>query len=342
MPKETKKETKQLTAAETLAKLETSGLKTGFVERSEQFYTTGNIAVDWALGGGFAVGKLVGVNGKSGSGKTTLVSQAMKCRQESGGVVVWADFERAFDKEYATQLGIDIDSPSFIYLKPRSLEQGCDAIYDLVESGEVSMVAIDSVARMTTESELDGKMSDLTVADKAKALYKFTRKILNSLDDNNCTLIVLNHLLEQINTAMPGVKTKISPGGNAVPYFASQILEAQVIHSVKSSASDAKFDAVDVQFTVTKNRLAPPSRQVVVRNEFGTGFNQMRSVLEIVKELEIVTVAGAWTTINDSTLVELLGKDKFNGYDNFVLAVVQNAEARGQLITRALQLVQGK
>lgn len=326
--------------ADTMAELSKEGVAFGYVPKEQKFFSSSNVGIDWATGGGLPVGKIVEISGKSGSGKTTLAIQTAVSVQEAGiGKVVWADYERAFDAEYAQQLGLNIFDESFVYFKPDSLEQGGDIIAKLVKSGEVALVIVDSTARMTSIKELEGSMTDTTVADKAKALYKFCRTILNALDDNNCTLIFLNHLLEAINTSMPGVVKKITPGGNAVPYFASLRIQCTVVKSVAAKSADAKFDAVEVEVLVTKNRVAPPFRKTVVRNDFGSGFSQVRSALEMAKELNIVSAAGAWTKINNEELKAVLGKEQYNGFDNFVLDISQNAEARGLLISLALEAI---
>ncbi len=339
MAKETK-EKKPSTAAEVLANLEKGGLEFGYKPKAQKFYTTGNVAVDWVCGGGLPVGKIIEAYGKSGSGKTTWAMQAVKEILDAGGTAVWGDWEFAFDWEYARKLGIDTDSDRFIYFQPQSLEQGCDAIKALVDTGEVDLVVVDSIARMTTESEINGSMRDVTVADKAKQLYKFCRMIMNSLENNNCSLIFLNHLLDAINTSMPGVKTKLTPGGNGVLYFASLRLEFTVIGHVNASGSDAKYSAVKIQILCTKNRVAPPSRKVEVQNDFGTGFNATRSVLEVAKQIGIVDASSAWTKVLDPKLAELLGKDQYQGFNNFVLAVSQNSAAKERLTKTALSVLQ--
>lgn len=338
-----KKASTAATISGVLADFEKQGIQFGFQAKPQQFYTTSNVAIDWACGGGLPVGKLVEVYGKSGSGKTTLCMQAAAAIQQSGGKVAWLDYERAFDADYAKQLGINLDdTETFIYVKPTSLEMGGDLIYALANTGEINMIVVDSIARMTSQSELDGSMSQLTVGDKAKMLYKLTRKVLNTLDDHDCTLVFLNHLLDQINTTMPGTKSKITPGGNAVPYFSSLRLECSLMQSIKSESDDAKYKGLDIQMLVTKNRVAPPSRKVTVRNDFGSGFSQMRSALEIAKEIGITRTSGAWTYIEDAKLAQVLGSDKYMGYESFVLAVSSNNEARGLLISLALEIIRGE
>lgn len=336
----TKEATRIKTASETLAELEKAGLKIGFIPREQKYFSTGNIAIDWICGGGLPVGKIVEAYGKSMSGKTTFAMHAVKQRMDEGGTVLWADWERAFDLQYAKQLGIDTDSDQFIYLMPESLEQGCDAIAALVATGEIDIVVVDSIARMTTESEINGSMSDVTVADKAKQLYKFCRMIMNSLDNNDCTLIFLNHLLDAINTSMPGQKSKITPGGNAVLYFSNLRLQFTVTKSITANSPDAKYNATTVEILCTKNRVAPPSRKVEVQNDFGSGFNATRSVLEVAKQIGIVDASTAWTKILDPELARLLGKDQYQGYANFVLAVTQNPEAKERLTKTALSVLQ--
>jgi recombination protein RecA len=339
MPPRAKKEAATTTAA-VLEQFQAKGLNVGVVPREQKFVTTGNVAIDWVCGGGLPIGKVIEFYGASGSGKTTAAIQSCVSVQESGGVPVWLDYERAFDEDYAKALGLDLSPERFIYVKPSTLEEGCDLVRDLVLTGEVQLVVFDSIARMTTEAELKGSMADKTVADKAKALYKFIRIVLNALDDNDCSVIFLNHLLEAINTSMPGVTKKYTPGGNGVTYFASLRLQFALYKSIASSGDDSKYKGLDIEVLCTKNRVAPPSRRVIVRNDFGAGFNPVRSALEIAKELGLVT-GGTWTTINDSELVRILGKEKFQGYDAFVLAVTQNPEARGAVVSAARAALAG-
>lgn len=330
------------TVAGVLGEFEKQGFNFGYKPKESKFFSTSNVGVDWALTGGWLVGKILEIYGKTGSGKTTAAIQTAVGVQQSGGVIVWADYERAFDAEYATALGLDIYAESFIFLRPESLEKGGDQIVALVKTGEIDLVVIDSIARMTTESELNGSLSDVTVADKAKALYKFCRMVLNPLDDNDTSLLFINHVLEAINTMNPGAPAqKITPGGNAVPFFASQRVECTRISSIKDADVDAKYAGYDIQFTVVKNRAGVPFRQIVVRNDFGTGFNNTRSALEVANDLGIVERNGGWIKIVDPELVKLLNKEQVQGWDNFVYLVANNPEALGRLVSAAIESLQG-
>jgi recombination protein RecA len=319
------------------------GKEFGFQPKPDKFFSTNNLLLDHATGGGIPVGRIIELYGKSQSGKTTLALAIAEGLQRHGKVTLWLDFERAFDEPYARALGIDTsDETTWIYYKPTSLEDGADLAAALVRTDGVDLVVIDSIARMTTVKEQESSMEDTSVvAEKAKMLYKFTRMILNSLDDHDCSIIFLNHLLDSINTAMPGVRSTLTPGGNAVEYFSQLRLQCTKVKTIASTDPDSKGDAVDVEILVTKNRSAAPLKKVVLRNNFGSGFDNTKSAFDVVEKLGLVEKSGAWTYIRDEKLIKVLGVDKFNGFAKFIEAVEANPAAKETLYGLAEAALKG-
>ena len=329
-----------------LAKLRKEGHNFGVPEKDQEFWSTGNLLIDEATSGGIPKGRAVEIYGLPSSGKTTLALQTAVSVQESGRSVLFLDFERSFDKKYARSLGLDIDAESFIYFQPKSLEDGGDILRSLLDTGELGLVIVDSVARMTTRKELDAPTGTITVADRAKMLTQLNRQILNQMADNDTTVIWLNHILDVIETgfmAGKGPKQTTTPGGQSIKYYASMRLHCKQKNPVKTLDGSDPLEN-DIEIIVTKNKVGVPFRKVTVRNVFGEGLSQKVAVIDLlISSGAIAEGKQKWYTMAD---VRILVASLASGEKKWRRGDIEDlydtdAAFRGTCISMARDLVLG-
>lgn len=303
-----------------LSALRKDGLEVGnytdFENLSVEGLPTGNLTIDNLTGiGGFPKGRITELVGPPSSGKTTAALQCAAKVQQAGGVVYFADHEQALDPEYAAALGLDVNADTFVYSRPDSFEQGANGFrkFQELSGGLADLVVHDSVAAMTTEHELSAATGAVQVADRAKMMYQYCRQLIPLLKKTECGAIFLNHLLEVVDTspmgqrmARQGIKRKTSPGGNAIPYYASLRMEFKQIGNLKTSEMDhLNNEMVDVvrqtktQATVIKNKVGDPFRTAELRVRFGHGFSQEYSVYSILEAHGVIKKSGAWFEFKD-------------------------------------------
>jgi recombination protein RecA len=352
--KKTAGESKSL--AETLAELRKAGTRIGFDEISAEpeFWSTGNMAIDTITGGGIPKGKVTELAGPPASGKTTTaVSTAAGIMQE-GGYVAFFDYERAIDKPYFRALGVDPNSEQFLYFTPRHLEEGANVFRSLVATGEIQMGIFDSVARMATEHELTAETGKVLVADRAKMMYQFLRQVIDPLADSNTSLVFLNHLLEKVDAtflgaqmAARGIKQYTSPGGNAIPFYASLRLQYKKIGDITKDEfnpllnEDSKVRVGSKhEVYALKNKVGKPGGKAEVINVMGEGFSQVRTAVDLLVKYDLIKKNGAWFTAKEARLVETLGDKQIQGEDNLVAKISAEPLTKGTVITVAHEILQ--
>jgi recombination protein RecA len=267
-------------------------------------FSTGNIALDSITGvWGFPRGRVVELLGVPQSGKTTSALQAAAIHQkrvqagEDEGAILFLDYERSLDENYCRALGLDVtDDYTFIYMQPRSFEQGANAFRTLLNGGYLAMGIADSVAAMVSEKELEAETGAVTMADRAKALHQFMRQITGALHEHRVTLLMLNHVMDVIDTsyigqqmAARGIKKTTSPGGKALGYYAGMRIsfaqpsenKSEVVDSV-TQESVKLVTSTFVEAKVIKNKVGIPHRVAKLRVNFGKGFSQAYSVFQIL------------------------------------------------------------
>ena len=255
----------------------------------ENLLSTGSLLIDDALGGGIGKGRVTEVYGVEGAGKSTLCLHIVAECQKEGGVVAYIDTENALDTEYAKDLGVDVDA--MIFSQPASAEQAMEICDTLAKSGEVDLIVLDSVAALSTEAELNGEMSDMTIGATARLMSKALRKLTGTLNQNKCAIIFINQLRDKISTGFSMGPSETTTGGRALKYFASQRIELR-----KTTAIKDKDQVIgnNVKVKIVKNKIGRPMRTVELPLIFGKGFDASSEVLDLAIEYGICDKAGAW------------------------------------------------
>lgn len=252
--------------------------------------STGIPSLDKALGiGGLPVGRIVEVSGPEGSGKTSAALHIVAEAQKKGRVVAYLDFEHALDSSYAEVIGVDMNN--LLFSQPLSGEEGLEIVLQLAESGEVSLIVIDSVAALVTKAELDGDLIDAQVAQVPRLLSKTLKKLIGAASNNKCTVVFINQLRAVIGGYGNGPTSKPS-GGMALPYYASVRLDVRRIGAVKGSGEDIVGQKVKIK--VTKNKLSAPHKEIETDLIFGEGFSKESDLLDLAIDQKIIEKKGGW------------------------------------------------
>lgn len=260
---------------------------------------SGSLAIDDALGGGYAVGRIVEMFSEPSCGKSTLALHAIAEEQKIGGKVAYLDPEHAMDKNYASKIGVNIDD--LIFTQPDSAEECLQITMDLLDTKEISLIVIDSVASMTPAKIFEADAGDQTMALLARLMSTEVPKIVSKASASDCTVLFLNQTREKVGGFMGGIST---PGGKAIPFYASQR-----IHLFKGSANSEK-DGNDSWCRVIKNKVAPPMREARFTITFGVGLDRMQELVDFAVVHDIINKAGSWYSYGDTKLGQGAGSVK--------------------------------
>ena len=263
-----------------------------------QVIPSGSIALDHALGiGGYPKGRIIEIFGPESSGKTTLAIHAIAQAQKQGGIAAIIDAEHAFDRSYAKALGVDLDG--LLISQPDNGEQALEIADNLIRSGAIDIIVIDSVAALTPKAEIEGEMGDNKVGLQARLMSQALRKLTANISKTTTCCIFINQLREKIGVMFGNPET--TTGGNALKFYASVRIDVRRTTQIKDG-EEALGNRTKVK--VVKNKMAPPFKKAEFDIVYGEGISRVGEVVDLGVEMGVINKSGSWFSYNDQKLAQ--------------------------------------
>ena len=268
--------------------------------------STGSVTLDMALGvGGYPKGRIIEIYGPESSGKTTFALHAIAEAQKQGGVAAFIDAEHALDPRYAHALGVDVDN--LIVSQPDTGEQALEIADQLIKSGAIAILVVDSVAALVPKAEIDGDMGDAHVGIQARLMSQAMRKLSGAISKSNAVAIFINQIREKVGVMFGNPET--TSGGRALKFYASIRLDIRRVEQIKQG--DTAIGNL-TRVKVVKNKVAPPFRQVDVDLIYGKGISREAEILDLAVKFDIISKSGSWFSYNDEKLGQ--GRENIKDY----------------------------
>lgn len=290
--------------------------------------STGSIGLDIALGvGGLPKGRVIEIYGPESSGKTTLAIHAIAEAQKKGGIAAFIDAEHAFDRFYAQKLGVDVEN--LLISQPDNGEQALEIADNLIRSGAIDILVIDSVAALVPKAEIEGEMGDSKMGLQARLMSQALRKLTGTISKTGCCCIFINQLREKIGVMFGNPET--TTGGNALKFYASVRLDIRRISQIKDSE---EVSGNRVKVKIVKNKVAPPFRVAEFDIMFGEGISKAGEIIDLGVEHNIIKKAGSWFSYGDTRLGQ--------GRDAVKQLIQDNPELMEELEGKIKEVVTGE
>lgn len=292
-----------------------------------EFISTGSLGLDIALGiGGLPKGRVVEIYGPESSGKTTLAIHAIAEAQKKGGIAAFIDAEHAFDKFYAKKLGVDVEN--LLISQPDNGEQALEIADNLIRSGAIDIIVIDSVAALVPKSEIEGEMGDSKMGLQARLMSQALRKLTGTISKTGCCCIFINQLREKIGVMFGNPET--TTGGNALKFYASVRLDIRRIGQIKD-ADEVSGNRVKVK--IVKNKVAPPFRIAEFDIIYGEGISKVGEIVDLGVDFDIIKKAGSWFSYGETKLGQ--------GRDAVKQLLIDNPDLADELEAKIKEVVTG-